>query len=62
MDIWYILWQFGVFFPFWDIAPRKIWQPWITDCTREKDKLFSYFYTTGPSSSAGTEMSFSDIF
>jgi hypothetical protein len=21
-------WSFGIFFPFWYAAPRKIWQPW----------------------------------
>jgi hypothetical protein len=21
---------FGIFFPFWYVAPRKIWQPWVT--------------------------------
>jgi hypothetical protein len=26
--IWYILWYFGIFFPFWYVAPRKIWHPW----------------------------------
>jgi hypothetical protein len=41
--IWYILWSFGIFcgslvhfmvilvvlfFPFWYVVPRKIWQPW----------------------------------
>jgi hypothetical protein len=25
--IWSILWLFGVFFPFWYLVPRKIWQP-----------------------------------
>jgi hypothetical protein len=29
MAIWYILWQFGIFSPFWYFGPRKIWQPWI---------------------------------
>jgi hypothetical protein len=24
--IWYILWPFGLFFPFWSIEPRQIWQ------------------------------------
>jgi hypothetical protein len=23
------LWIFGLFFPFWYVAPRKIWQPWL---------------------------------
>jgi hypothetical protein len=23
----YILWLFGIFFPFWYVSPRKIWQP-----------------------------------
>jgi hypothetical protein len=27
MAIWYILWSFGIFFPFWYVVPRKIWQP-----------------------------------
>jgi hypothetical protein len=33
--IWYISWlfgiicsHFGIFFPFWYVEPRKIWQPW----------------------------------
>jgi Zn-dependent protease with chaperone function len=26
---WYILWLFGVFFLFWYVLPRKIWQPWF---------------------------------
>jgi hypothetical protein len=25
--IWSSLWPFGIFFPFWYVAPRKIWQP-----------------------------------
>jgi hypothetical protein len=25
--IWYILWPFGIFFPFWYVVQRKIWQP-----------------------------------
>jgi hypothetical protein len=25
--IWYILWLFGIFFPFWYVVARKIWQP-----------------------------------
>jgi hypothetical protein len=25
--IWYILWLFGIFTPFWYAVPRKIWQP-----------------------------------
>jgi hypothetical protein len=24
----YILWLFSMFFPFWYVVPRKIWQPW----------------------------------
>jgi hypothetical protein len=28
MAIWYTLHSFGIFFPFWFIVPRKIWQPW----------------------------------
>jgi hypothetical protein len=43
MAIWYILqpfgkfcghlvylWLFGIFFPFWYVLPRKIWQPWLS--------------------------------
>jgi hypothetical protein len=29
MVIWYMLWSFGTFFPFWYVAPGKIWQPWF---------------------------------
>jgi hypothetical protein len=25
--IWYILWLFGISFPFWYVVPRQIWQP-----------------------------------
>jgi hypothetical protein len=24
---WSILWLFTIFFPFWYVVPRKIWQP-----------------------------------
>jgi hypothetical protein len=24
---WYVLWQFGIFFPLWYVVPRKSWQP-----------------------------------
>jgi hypothetical protein len=27
VDIWYIMWSFGMFFPFWYVSPRKILQP-----------------------------------
>jgi hypothetical protein len=34
--IWKKLWQFDIFYgrlvyfsPFWHVAPRKIWQPWV---------------------------------
>jgi hypothetical protein len=26
MVIWYTCWSFGIFFPFWYVLPRKIWQ------------------------------------
>jgi hypothetical protein len=26
--ILWIFWSFGIFFPFWCVVPRKIWQPW----------------------------------
>jgi hypothetical protein len=29
MAIWYILWSFGIFPPFWYIVPREIWQPCV---------------------------------
>jgi hypothetical protein len=29
MIIWYILWPFGIFLPFWYAVPRKIWQPFL---------------------------------
>jgi hypothetical protein len=28
--VWYILWSFGIFLPFWYVVPRKIWQPWYS--------------------------------
>jgi hypothetical protein len=28
MAIWYILWSFGIFSPFWFVVPRLIWQSW----------------------------------
>jgi hypothetical protein len=31
--MWYILWSFVVFSPFWYIVPRKIWQPCTYVCT-----------------------------
>jgi hypothetical protein len=31
--VWYILWLFGMFYPFWYVVPRKIWQPFR--CPRE---------------------------
>jgi hypothetical protein len=31
MATWYILRSFGIFFPFWCVVPRKIWQPWCGD-------------------------------
>jgi hypothetical protein len=24
MGIWYILWQFGIFFPFWYVVPKNL--------------------------------------
>jgi hypothetical protein len=27
--VWDILFLFGIFFPFWYVVPRKIWQPWF---------------------------------
>jgi hypothetical protein len=40
--IWYVyfwpfhtynLWSFGIFFTFWYVLPRKIWQPWLEEKT-----------------------------
>jgi hypothetical protein len=28
--IGYILRLFGIFFPFWYVVARRIWQPWLT--------------------------------
>jgi hypothetical protein len=33
MDIWYISWLFGIFFPFWYAAAIKIWQPCCRLCS-----------------------------
>jgi hypothetical protein len=27
--IWYTLWSFDIYFPFWYVLPRKIWQPFL---------------------------------
>jgi hypothetical protein len=37
--IWYILQPFGIFFPFWLVAPRKIWQSWRR-AERPQNQLF----------------------
>jgi hypothetical protein len=29
MAIWYIFGLFGIFFPFWYLVARKIWQPFL---------------------------------
>jgi hypothetical protein len=29
LDIWYIIWYFGIFSSFWYVVWRKIWQPWL---------------------------------
>jgi hypothetical protein len=29
LEIWDILWSFGIFSPFWYVVPRKVWQPCI---------------------------------
>jgi hypothetical protein len=26
--VWYSLWAFRIFFPFWYFGPSQIWQPW----------------------------------
>jgi hypothetical protein len=30
MAIWYLLWSFVIFFTFWCVVPRRIWQPCVT--------------------------------
>jgi hypothetical protein len=47
--LWYILWLFGIFFPFWTIVPRQIWQPCFRiNCPKiwvsEADWRGLYFY------------------
>jgi hypothetical protein len=37
-DIWYILWLFGIFSPFWYVVPRKIWQPWSQASKNDADE------------------------
>jgi hypothetical protein len=36
MAIWYIFWLFGIFCGhlYWDVVPRKIWQPWNRRCQK----------------------------
>jgi hypothetical protein len=31
IGIWYNFWLFDVFFPFWYVVQRKIWQPCLSD-------------------------------
>jgi hypothetical protein len=40
-SIWYIFWPFGIFFPFWYVVPRKIWQPWCDAAARKPRFIFS---------------------
>jgi hypothetical protein len=37
------LWSFGIFLPFWYVAPRKIWQPWSPQSHK---KLFFFSHQT----------------
>jgi hypothetical protein len=36
IPIWYIFWLFGIFFPFWYVLARNIWQPCLGCVSREK--------------------------
>jgi hypothetical protein len=41
VDIYYFLWLFGIFFKFWYVVPRQIWQPCLMigltlSCVRSK--------------------------
>jgi hypothetical protein len=47
MAIMYIVWPFGkkyfvlilyIYFPFWYVAPRKIWQPCVDSCREKSEK------------------------
>jgi hypothetical protein len=43
MAIWYILWSLGIFFLFWYVVPRKIWQPWAgVQFGAEKETVFAH--------------------
>jgi hypothetical protein len=51
--IWYILWLFGIFFLFWYVVQRKIWQP----CARRKIHC-----SCGQTFTAYTSLHISNIF
>jgi hypothetical protein len=34
--VWHISRSFGIFFPSWYVAPRKIWQPWPAGIVKGK--------------------------
>jgi hypothetical protein len=44
--IWYILWMFGTFFPFWYVVARKIWQPWSEVCSSNLKKALASLCST----------------
>jgi hypothetical protein len=48
---WYIYcMSFGIFSPFWYVAPRKIWQPWSQDVEIGRiffGQLFGSFFENG---------------
>jgi hypothetical protein len=51
--IWYLVWLIGIFFPFWYVVQRKIWQPCLkaangthtelTNVGHSKEKCFRWF-------------------
>jgi hypothetical protein len=44
VDFWYILWLFAVFFHFWYVVTRKIWQPWFYKLVKDMSCLPRPFY------------------
>jgi hypothetical protein len=44
MAIWYILWLLGIFFPFWYVVQRKIWQPCTPSVFNLRDLLIERRY------------------
>jgi hypothetical protein len=43
ISLWYFLLSFSIFFPFWYIAPRTIWQP----CSKAQNVIASLCTVAG---------------